>query len=160
MERMRPGETEKTRHNNSSLDMVTVDSNVETSDDLGREEEEKEITAAETSSEEREGGNFTFQSRNADLNTSGPGAKVSTQMQVVFKHPVCSLFSVLSNPSSATTTRTSHTKSEVQTSRTGQREKSILGTPGLNSTCLLCLDQQNHKRTPRMNKKPARCPRS
>ena len=56
--------------------MVTVDSNVETSDDLGREEEEKEITAAETSSEEREGGNFTFQSRNADLNTSGPGAKV------------------------------------------------------------------------------------
>ena len=50
MERMRPGETEKTRHNNSSLDMVTVDSNVETSDDLGREEEEKEITAAETSS--------------------------------------------------------------------------------------------------------------
>ena len=37
---------------------------------------EKEITAAETSSEEREGGNFTFQSRNADLNTSGPGAKV------------------------------------------------------------------------------------
>ena len=34
--------------------MVTVDSNVETSDDLGREEEEKEITAAETSSEERE----------------------------------------------------------------------------------------------------------
>ena len=70
VERMRPGETEKTRHNNSSLDMVTVDSNVETSDDLGREEEEKEITAAETSSEEREGGNFTFQSRNADLNTS------------------------------------------------------------------------------------------
>ena len=40
MERMRPGETEKTRHNNSSLDMVTVDSNVETSDDLGRAEEE------------------------------------------------------------------------------------------------------------------------
>ena len=55
-------------------------------------------------------------------------------MQVVFKLPVCSPFSVLSNPSSATTTRTSHTKSEVPTSRTGQREKSILGTPGLNST--------------------------
>ena len=76
MERMRPGETEKTRHNNSSLDMVTVDSNVETSDDLGRAEDEKEITAAGSSSEERESGNFTFKSRIADLNTSGPGAKV------------------------------------------------------------------------------------
>ena len=30
----------------------------------------------ESSSEERESGNFTFKSRIADLNTSGPGAKV------------------------------------------------------------------------------------
>ena len=51
MERMRPGETEKTRHNNSSLDMVTVDSNVETSDDLGRAEEEKEIPKDDFSSD-------------------------------------------------------------------------------------------------------------
>ena len=57
-------------------------------------------------------------------------------MQVVFKHPVCSLFSVSTNPSSAMTTLTSPTKSEVPTSRTGQKEKSILGTPGLNSTCI------------------------
>ena len=35
------------------------------------------ITAAGSSSEERESGNFTFKSRIADLNTSGPGAKVS-----------------------------------------------------------------------------------
>ena len=56
-------------------------------------------------------------------------------MQVVFKHPVCSLFSVSTNPSSAMTTLTSPTRSEVPTSRTGQKEKSIMGTPGLNSTC-------------------------
>ena len=70
---MRRGEIEKTRHHNSSLDMVTSDSNVETSEDLGRAEDEK---AAGSSSEERESGNFTFKSRIADLNTSGPGAKV------------------------------------------------------------------------------------
>ena len=45
-------------------------------------------------------------------------------MQVVFKHSVCSLFSVSTNPSSAMTTLTSPTKSEVPTSRTGQKEKS------------------------------------
>ena len=43
---------------------------------FGRAEDEKEITAAGSSSEERESGNFTFKSRIADLNTSGPGAKV------------------------------------------------------------------------------------
>ena len=56
--------------------MVTSDSNVETSEDHERAEDEKGLTAAGSSSEERERGNYTFKSKISDLTTSGHGAKV------------------------------------------------------------------------------------
>ena len=56
-ERMRRGEIEKTRHN-SSLPMVTLDRNMETSEDLGRAEVDEEERPAESMKAE-----FTHSSR-------------------------------------------------------------------------------------------------